>query len=552
VRIEPTTTPSRPPLRVGVILAGASVPRWVAHVLDRVESSSFADLVAFALEAAPRSRPRATWRRWSDGSHLLFRLYARVDARWFGGSLDPLEEIDLSDRLRRLPPRGVEALERQHLDVVLDFGSGVVPDRIVAAARYGVWFHRIADGGGPARPAEFCARAPVVVSELVRLSSAQGEPQVLYRSFSATDPISLHRSRSRVYWKSAEFALRKLRDLHRDGEQGLAQPAGARPMARAAEAPTNREMLRFGRRVAIRVVRQKAWKAVVRQQWYIAFQRRGPGLPSAETLSGATVLAPPADRFYADPCLVERNGRSYLFFEEFRFAEGKGVVSCCQLSTDGRCTPPDLVLERPYHVSYPFVVLAEGDAFMLPETAANGTIELYRAHSFPNRWALEAVLMTGVRAVDPTLIQHDGRYWLFANIAVDGASTNDELFLFSASSIHGPWQAHPRNPVVSDVRRARPAGRPFVDTSGRLIRPSQDCSSAYGSAVVFNWVETLSPTDYRETPLLRLEPGWRRSNLGTHTYSRTERWEAVDGRAWIPTGRVGVLASRRCRGRRRS
>jgi hypothetical protein len=555
LRIDPTTTPPRAPLRVGVILADASVPRWVAHVIDRVESFSFADLVGFALDGEPRSRPRATWRRRPDRSHLLFDLYVRVDARWFGGSPDPLEEIDLSDRLQGLPLRGVDApdsIERLRLDVVLDFGSGVVPDRIVDGARYGVWSYRIADGGGPARSAEICAQAPVAVSELVRLSRSQDEPQLLYRSFSAVDPISLHRSRSRVYWKSAEFALRKLRDLQRDGEQGIAQADGARPMAVRGDAPTNRDMLRFGRQVAVRVARQKAWKAVARQQWFVAFQPRGPELPSAGTLSGATVLMPPADRFYADPCLVERKGSSYLFFEEFRFAEGKGVVSCCRLTPDGRSTPPEIVLERPYHLSYPFVVFAGQDAFMLPETAANGAIELYKADSFPSGWALEAVLMTGVRAVDPTLIQHDGRYWLFANVAVNGASTNDELFLFSASSIHGPWQPHPRNPVISDVRRARPAGRPFVDTSGRLIRPSQDCSSAYGSAVVLNWIQALSPRDYRETPVGRLEPGWRRSNLGTHTYSRTERWEAVDGRAWVSTRRVSALAARRYRGRRRS
>jgi hypothetical protein len=42
------------------------------------------------------------------------------------------------------------------------------------------------------------------------------------------------------------------------------------------------------------------------------------------------------------------------------------------------------VLERPYHLSYPYVFFVGDDAFMLPETAANGAIELYRAVSFPD------------------------------------------------------------------------------------------------------------------------------------------------------------------------
>jgi hypothetical protein len=265
----------------------------------------------------------------------------------------------------------------------------------------------------------------------------------------------------------------------------------------------------------------------------LAYRRRGAGLPTAETFRDATVIVPPSDRFYADPCLVDSRGSSYLFFEDFRFAEGRGVVSCCQLMPDGRLTRPELVLKRPYHLSYPFVFFVGEDAFMLPETASNHAIELYKARSFPSEWALEAVLMSDVRAVDPTLIEHGGRYWLFTNVAVKGASTNDELFLYSAPSLLGPWEPHPQNPVVSDVRRARPAGRPFVDESGTVIRPSQDCSGLYGSAVVFNRIEELSQACYRETPLGRLESSWQRHNLGTHTYSRSEAWEAVDGRSWV-------------------
>jgi hypothetical protein len=343
--------------------------------------------------------------------------------------------------------------------------------------------------------------------------------------------------------------VRKLRDIARDGELRVVQhtPEPALPKTPLHETPTNRQMLRFGGRVASRLVQRKVSKAFAREQWFLAYRRRGLGLPTAETFHRASLLVPPRDRFYADPCLVDWRGSSYLFFEEFSFADLRGFVSCCQLGPDGQCTRPEIVLERPYHLSYPSVFFVGDEAFMLPETAAKGAIELYKAHSFPSGWALEAVLVTDVRAVDPTLIEHDGRYWLFANVAVEGASSNDELFLFSAASLGGPWEPHPRNPVVSDVRRARPAGRPFIDEGDRLIRPSQDCSGSYGTAVVFSLIEELSETDYRETPVGRLELGWQRHNLGTHTYTRSEKWEAVDGRSWVRRGRGRRLARIRLR-----
>jgi hypothetical protein len=78
------------------------------------------------------------------------------------------------------------------------------------------------------------------------------------------------------------------------------------------------------------------------------------------------------------------------------------------------------------------------------------------------------------------------------------------------------------------VRRARPAGALFVD-DGRLIRPSQDCAKAYGYGLVFSEVVTLTETDYEEHVVARVDPTWAKGNLGTHTYSRTEEFEVIDG-----------------------
>lgn len=530
-------SPDRP-LRVAVIIGAASVARWVAQLLDRIDACSFAEIVGFVRSAAAPPQP---------GPSMLYRVYCRLDARRFAVGADPTDEIDLADRLERAPTlelRGdaVDELEGWDLDVMLNFGLEDIPRVIVDCARHGVWSCHYGDrdsyAGGPPLFWEIYDGAPVSGSVLQRIAPGSHAVEPIYRSFSATDPVSLHRSRTRIYSKTAEFPLRKLRDLHRGGDLALGpQHAGAARSPQIRGMPSNRQMLRFGRRVGARVARQKLRKAVAREQWFIAYRRRGDRLPAGRTFEGATLLVPPRDRFYADPCVVDRDGRSYLFFEDFDFARQKGVVSCSRLDPNGDVTRPEVVLERPYHLSYPFVFFVGEDAFMLPETAANGAIELYRAVSFPNDWAFEAVLVSDVRAVDPTLIEHEGRFWMFANIAVKGASTNDELFLFSARSVEGRWEPHAWNPVVSDVRRARPAGRPFRDASGTLIRPSQDCSSLYGSAVVFNRIDELSATGYRETPIGRLEPGWERFNLGTHTYATSETWEAVDGRSWAPKAR---------------
>ncbi len=79
---------------------------------------------------------------------------------------------------------------------------------------------------------------------------------------------------------------------------------------------------------------------------------------------------------------------------------------------------------------------------------------------------------------------------------------------------------------MSDVRRARSAGWLF-DDGGRLIRPSQDCSLAYGYALVFSEVVKMTETEYEERVISRIEPG-AFAGVANHTYNRTARFEVVD------------------------
>jgi hypothetical protein len=193
---------------------------------------------------------------------------------------------------------------------------------------------------------------------------------------------------------------------------------------------------------------------------------------------------------------------------------------------------PFEVLVADYHLSYPFVFEWRGEVYLLPETSRNRTIELYRAVEFPRRWEKAAVLMQDVSAVDSTLLEYRGRLWLFT-AGIGGPSLkNSELSLFHADSLWGPWYPHPQNPVVCDVRRARPAGSLFYD-GGHLIRPAQDCTTRYGAAIMLNRVEVLSDTEYREVPVGMIRPGWRKEVFTTHTINRNDVFEVLDGQARV-------------------
>jgi hypothetical protein len=289
-------------------------------------------------------------------------------------------------------------------------------------------------------------------------------------------------------------------------------------------------MVRFLSRLAIRRIWARVRSLFIRErtQWFIAFRARTGSRTLQTDQKDLRVVVAPSNRFYADPFLIKQDGKNYLFFEDFDFSKNRASIAFAELKSGGRLSEPRTALQMDSHLSYPFVFESQGHVYMIPETKERKTIELYRAQQFPHKWALLKVLAENVLAVDSTVFQYEGKFWLFTNIAAPGASTYDELHVFYAKSLQGPWAPHPRNPVVSDVRRARPAGALFVE-DGRIIRPSQDCSVRYGSALCFNEVQILSETEYREASCGRIDPKWYPGAICTHTYNRTEEFEVLDG-----------------------
>jgi hypothetical protein len=203
-----------------------------------------------------------------------------------------------------------------------------------------------------------------------------------------------------------------------------------------------------------------------------------------------------------------------------------------------------VVLECDYHLSYPFLLEWQGDVYMIPETRGNRTIEMYKAKNFPYSWEHAAVLIPNVTAADSTLLQYEGKWWLFAAGATDKSSPDHELFLYCADSPLGPWRAHPKNPIVSDPRHARPAGKLYVK-DGKLIRPGQDSSANYGGAIQLHQVNVISETEYQETTLARITPAWLPGALGTHTLNQSSKFQVIDARFMVPRFSLGPLSPRR-------
>jgi len=200
-------------------------------------------------------------------------------------------------------------------------------------------------------------------------------------------------------------------------------------------------------------------------------------------------------RYLADPFGLVRGDALHVFVEAFDYRTKRANIerhefALADLSWRGQAT----VLDKPFHLSYPQVFEQGGETWMVPESFQAGEIALYRASDASlNHWQRECALLGGLPGADASLVEHDGRWWMFYTLVGPNARDQRELHVAHAPALTGPWTPLAGNPVRVSRDGARPAGRPFVGRDGVLTLPVQDSSAGYGGATRLLRFPVLTP-----------------------------------------------------------
>ncbi len=244
-------------------------------------------------------------------------------------------------------------------------------------------------------------------------------------------------------------------------------------------------------------------------------------------------ITPPKDKFWADPFVIYKNEKYYIFLEEFLNSKNKGHLSVMTMDKNGNHNDPVKFLECDYHLSYPSIFEYQNTLYLIHGTTydSKSYVELFKCEDFPLKWKYDRKLINNIPLVDTTMFFHDKKWWIFACKAEnDGTSQSNELMLFYSDNPLGEnWIPHPLNPIVSDIKNARPAGKIFK-IDDKIIRPAQNCFQVYGNGFSFNEIIKLNENEYEEKHLESFKPYWNDAIIGLHTFNYNDGCTVTDTR----------------------
>jgi hypothetical protein len=550
------------PIRFAVLCRGPQLRAWQARCLEAILDVPGTELVALILDArgAPSGGGRARLGRLASSRNRLWNAYNNL---YVARRSRALQDVDWSDRLATVPTLSVTVERRGkfseyfpeaalaliaelQLDFALRFAFGIIRGSILEIPRYGVWSFHHGDEeryrGGPPCFWEVNDGTSVTGAVLQRLTDRLDAGVILQKGWFRTTRHSYVRTTDDVHLGSAPWPAKVCRDL-RNGVADYLDVPPSSSMAPIYHNPRDRAMLAFLGRLGARSVRIQLQSILWSDQWNIGVIDR----PIESLLDDAPLPEPrwfpPSRRssYVADPFGVPHGGNDGVLAEHYDYRTRRGTIVAFTATGKRIGLPKGLPSEE--HTSYPFLVEADGELYCLPECSSIDGIRWFRAVHHPTAWKEVGTLVPGVAALDPTIVHHDGRWWLFFT---ERSASLTALYLWWADDVLGPWTPHGSNPVKTDVRSARPAGTPFV-VDGQLYRPAQDCSDDYGAAVVVNKVQLITPERYHERPVNVLRPGraWRYQR-GLHTVSAFGDQLLVDSkrRVFVPRATLFELRAR--------
>lgn len=527
-------------LRFGILCDSHELQRWQMMAVESLLSDGHTlSIVVMNTGKAESVSMVKKWRKYPF-RNLLFRVWYRFFLKPESKKLHNAQELFANTPIFHETPvrKGIacyfteaciEAVKQTRTDFLLRFGFGIIRGEILQTPPLGIWsFHHddpTVVRGVPSNFWEIYEKIDINGAILQQIDESIDAGRIIWKGYFPTIHHSWKANIDQAYFGSTSWPALVCRQLMADRGSYTGQAPKSKPSPMRF-APGNYTMIKFLWILAVNRFRYHIKDLFIAEKWAIGYAKANFDDiigKKAEAIEWKWLEGPRSRQYHADVSGFVLNAELKLLseFYDYRYRLGKIML------TEPASGISRTVIEKMYHLAFPYVFEENGVIYCIPETSASGQVELYRYNTVTSTFDFEHVLMKEIRAVDPVLFVHDGLWWL---LFTGKDHSNYELHAWYSKEMKGPYSPHRLNPVKTDPRSSRPAGG-VIRQNGRLLRPAQDCSTYSGHRIAINEIKALSPDQFEEETVFHIEPGQNRNYPhGLHTLNIAGPYVLVDAK----------------------
>ena len=530
--------------KVVLLLDSFYVEYWMAQSVKQVVDSEHSEIVQIVLNKDGSIHKNKFFRFLSNLRKVFYFIFVSLDWYFLKNKLvkNSRTLVDIRHLFEETPDffyadldrtkytdvfhkSTIERISEVEPDVIVRFGFRILKGEILTLSKYGVLSYHHGDPvkyrGGPAAFWEVVNKEPMTGCILQKLGNDLDGGIVLCDRFVSTNYFSPASNYDSILVSSIPLLELALKRFHSNSAESFSYSIPY--SGKILKAPSNFRTLIILVSLFFRVLKRSFQKIIYIDQWVLYL-----GNSNINQVNKFIELAPPIDRFWADPFLLQKNGNVYVFFEELYY--GKKAHISVGLLEDNRLVNVSPVIVEDYHLSYPFIIEYKSDIYMIPESSKNGSIDIYICEDFPFKWKKLHSIIDNINAVDSTVHLHNGIWWLFTTVTnYERECPHSMLHIYySECLLSQNWKPHNSNPIYTNVSLSRQGGKFIIDQNNDVYRVSQDCSVRYGYGLNIFRVKTLNHCTYEETLFGKLLPSWNDNLWATHTYNVSNDFKIID------------------------
>lgn len=480
---------------------------------------------------------------------ILFSIQCKIERIFFPEKLtlnkkEIIQKLDKIEKIELKPKRkgfidvfsinDSNVVKNYKLDIILRHEFNIIRGEILNAAKFGIWSFHHADNsinrGGPAGFWEIVLNQPSVGVTLQKLTPELDGGYIIDKTY-FNRKWSFIKTNTNILEGSVSILFKSIKKIQ-NGNEFNPQKSTVyyNPLYKTPGLTVVlKYVVKFYFTLLVKLFEKINYKVFrIRYNCWTIFIGKGDFINS--TLFRLDPIKLPKNEFWADPFIIKYNDENYVFFENYNYKTKKGKISCGKISGNNLINIVD-VLERDYHLSYPYVFKEDGNIFLMPETNHNNRLEIFKCINFPNKWELFTTAFEGEKVADAFFYTDKFNIkWLFLNKKADSNSPMDsELYIYKVNSSDlKDIEPHKNNPVIINSQIARNGGSIF-EYNNEIYRPSQaNIEGVYGRALNINKINKLSLDEYKEETVVTTFPNFHKGLISMHHLHQSDDVFVID------------------------